>query len=701
MFFLFVSFCVLLLAAPPAAASYSWEWTGGPHGAVVSSMAVTPLGTILVGTDNGGLYRSTDGGATWSLPDAEPAWPCCNYGIPSLAAGESALYAGTWGGGAFRSDDDGLTWYGLGAIPNEGYPIVLGLAACRFGERVYAGGQFGVVRSDDGGASWTAVSEGLPAGWVRALALRGIDLFARTDQGVYRLESGAGTWSAWNDGLPATTGMQSISATADALFLSTHEGGVFHLDCGDGEWVAMNSGLYDDNVDAVVEVDRILYAGLMGGGVWRWDPAFSTWGEMNSGLWNKDVRVMERRGLSPLAGTWGAGVFQLDPATDTWTAQSSGMASPFVTALVTDGSDVYAGTEGGGVFVSSDQGENWVRSISGLADVSVWTLARDAGGVYAGTWIGVYKSTDRGQSWSAAGLQSDGVFSMGYWAPKLFAGTFGGRVWSSTDGGQSWSEVGAGLPSSNVQCLARVGSVLYAALWGQGVYALPDGGTTWTAMNTGLPDLLMRSMTAHAGSLFLGTESQGVWKWDAAAGSWNPSGPANTTVWSLASTGNELLAGTWGGFFASTDTGGTWTDEHGALKPWSAVRAIAPGTQHLFAGLMGSGVWRAPIDVSAVDGGMAPAPEAAAAGFTAHPNPFASGMRVEFTLARPEPVRLAVYDSEGRIVARLVSAVLPAGRHEQAWNGVTTRGTLAAPGVYLLRLEVDGREMTKKTVRMR
>jgi hypothetical protein len=496
--------------------------------------------------------------------------------------------------------------------------------------------------------------------------------------------------------------MQSIGATEDALFLAGHEGGVYHLDCGDSVWVAMNDGLWDDNVDVVVEVDQTLYAGLMGGGAWRWNWTTAQWEELNGGLWNKDVRVMGTRGLSPYAGTWGGGVFQLDPETGTWSPKDAGMPAAPITALLVDGGDLYAGTEGGGVYHSGDQGGTWTRWTSGLNDVWVWALAADGSGVYAGTWNGVFKSTDQGVTWSTTGLGGAGIFSMGVWGTALYAGSHDGHVRRSLNGGGSWTEVGSGLPTATVMGLARIGGVTYAALWDQGVYSLPDGGTTWTAMNGGLPQLMMRSLGAHGGVLFLGTDGKGVYRWNAGSGTWESCGPTDTTIWALATVGTDLLAGGWGVLWATDDLGDTWTDVHGDIKPWPPVRALAAGTEYAFAGLWGGSVWRAPLDLSAVDDGGDDSGAVVAPGvLRIHPNPSGSGASIAFALEAPQSVELAVYDAAGRQVATVVSGPLPAGAQEQSWDGMTASGEKAAAGVYFIRLVAAGAELTTKSVLVR
>jgi hypothetical protein len=68
--------------------------------------------TLLAGT-GGGVFRSTDGGLTWSAATTQPT----NLGIYSLTASGTTLFAGTLGDGVFRSTDGGLTWAALGDGP--------------------------------------------------------------------------------------------------------------------------------------------------------------------------------------------------------------------------------------------------------------------------------------------------------------------------------------------------------------------------------------------------------------------------------------------------------------------------------------------------------------------------------------------------------------------------------------------------------
>ncbi len=92
------------------------------------------------------------------------------------------------------------------------------------------------------------------------------------------------------------------------------------------------------------------------------------------------------------------------------------------------------------------------------------------------------------------------------------------------------------------------------------------------------------------------------------------------------------------------------------------------------------------LATTAVDHGPPPATRL----LGARPNPFNPQTTVAFDVARAGPVRLGIFDLRGRQVRALVSAILPAGRHEVRWDGRDAQGREAASGVYLCRLEADG-----------
>jgi hypothetical protein len=78
------------------------------------------------------------------------------------------------------------------------------------------------------------------------------------------------------------------------------------------------------------------------------------------------------------------------------------------------------------------------------------------------------------------------------------------------------------------------------------------------------------------------------------------------------------------------------------------------------------------------------------------PNPFSGQTTVEFDLAEQSRVTVAVYDMMGRKVATLVDGVRSAGPHAVGWNGQSDSGQDLASGVYLLRMQAEGKSETKR-----
>ncbi|MBI5835791.1 MAG: T9SS type A sorting domain-containing protein [Candidatus Eisenbacteria bacterium] len=85
--------------------------------------------------------------------------------------------------------------------------------------------------------------------------------------------------------------------------------------------------------------------------------------------------------------------------------------------------------------------------------------------------------------------------------------------------------------------------------------------------------------------------------------------------------------------------------------------------------------------------GIGDAPPRVAVGFAGFsPNPTRSASAAVFDLASGENVDLSVYDFLGRLVARVASGHMTAGRHRVEWNGRDSSGRRVASGIYHCRL---------------
>jgi hypothetical protein len=95
-------------------------------------------------------------------------------------------------------------------------------------------------------------------------------------------------------------------------------------------------------------------------------------------------------------------------------------------------------------------------------------------------------------------------------------------------------------------------------------------------------------------------------------------------------------------------------------------------------------------------------PPAAFALHPAFPNPFSRSARIHYDLPGESPVRLRVYDLNGRLVRTLEeTAAKPAGRHAAFWDGLDDGGIRAQNGVYFFRLETPHVVTAAKVVLLR
>ena len=87
------------------------------------------------------------------------------------------------------------------------------------------------------------------------------------------------------------------------------------------------------------------------------------------------------------------------------------------------------------------------------------------------------------------------------------------------------------------------------------------------------------------------------------------------------------------------------------------------------------------------------------------PSPFAQNVFastvIAFDVPEPRPMRLAIFDAEGRCVRILVRGSLPAGRYQRAWDGKDEDGRVVASGIYFLRLDAGTTVARQKVVLIR
>jgi hypothetical protein len=107
------------------------------------------------------------------------------------------------------------------------------------------------------------------------------------------------------------------------------------------------------------------------------------------------------------------------------------------------------------------------------------------------------------------------------------------------------------------------------------------------------------------------------------------------------------------------------------------------------------------VNGSAATLGALPAPGVRASSIgRAWPNPFSGHVQMPFTLPAASQVRLSVMDVSGRLVRDLGTSWMSGGSHQFQWDGTTSAGVRAAPGLYFLRVSGAGVALSRAVVRV-
>ncbi len=443
------------------------------------------------------------------------------------------LYAAVFGQGVLRSDDGGATWLLL----NEGLPdrAIFDLAAGRLvPTTLYAASlASGLYRSGDGGETWTAASPD------RAAGLRPAAIDPGSPETFYAPVPGAGLFRSWDSG-----------QTWERLPTAPAEAAAVVVDPEDSSrlWVATASARVS------LSTDR--------GDTWETIGEIPVLRDLAPSLLES---LREASGDRPLTGPRAKSLvnaLRLDPAAP---------------------ERFYAATRTG-LFHSTDSGRTWRRGLLLLEARDILLDPTDPAVLYA-AGPRVVKSGDSGVRWSPLEVPGPGPFGVLAADPSrpgtLFVGGSGGRVFASHDAGATWRAVlGAPPPADLVSRPERVpGSV------GHKMPLLVAGAAPGDPLS-GLHanhHVAALAIDPHDPNIVYAGGLRGIWKSLDFGLSWAPAsdGLLATDVHALAIDPEEptrLYAGTHGaGLFASVDGGRSWTAaNHGLADSVAHAVAIDP-----------------------------------------------------------------------------------------------------------------------------
>ncbi len=609
--------------------------------------------TIWVGTQNvRGIFKSTDGGRTWIEMDngvveregitfrgftVDPRSSDIVYAAAELS---SWVWADEprpgrefdmTGGVVYKTTDGGQNWQAVWRGDNLARyvwidprdPDVLYVSTGIFDREAansepvkgLPGGE-GVLKSTDGGATWSHANDGLGNLYVGTLFMHPENpdiLLAGTGNNQYYQGQG--------------------------VYLTTD---------GGASW---QRTLRDDNINAVefaTSDPNIAYAGSAGA-IYRSADGGRTWQRLSGSDegWGPpgvragfpiDFQVDPRDPNRIFANEYGGGNFVSNDGGHTWAVASAGYTGAQVRDIAVDQASgrVYAAARSG-LFASDDGGATWIGLNTPPAFSMEWYVVApdptDASHILgANNWNGVLlESHDAGQTWRVVSQHAGHMMS---WRAIAFAPSDPNTVYAGTsafysagtfsegmpaagmavshDGGATWRAANdAASQDANVTALAvdpHDPQTVYAATGNHGLLKTSDGGQSWTAINQGLRrEPVTLAVVVHPtepGVVFAGLAFGGLYRsadggatWQPVAAGLNPEALLADVVLDPTDPQVMFAADRFSGVYRSTDGGDTWLPVNSGLRT-RAVNALALSADgaHLYAATEGEGVYR--LDLS-------------------------------------------------------------------------------------------------------
>ncbi len=482
----------------PASGEPPWVQTNGPMGGAINTIEIDPNNpdVLYAGGSGGGVYKSTDAGATWEmLPHIVPRW--MPFGDILISPDDSqTVYALTLDGGVvgnlYKSTDGGESWRTV--FPGEDFRYSCVAMSQTNPMRMAVGTNDGhVYGSSDGGESWIDIAGDLPGDRIADLAIGANDeLWVGTANGsdgrLYHTTNGGASWDEVDFGKPPDTDIRSIFVDpADSTLVYVGLRNVFG-----GEGPLEHSYL------------------------WRTQDGGATWTPLYlpSPPWNVSVMGREPHDDALYVGN----LFFIHQSTDggeTWTnveAHPAPNGHPYDIAVDPRDSDVlYLPRITLGILKSTDGGDTWAFSDYGILSTGVQLVtAPNAPGsdtVYVdGNW-GLFRTTDRGDSWThimEEGMHPipDDLMVSPHDPNTVWYVSDVGQVYITEDGGATWDKltdsfsmpdpapdefsnwVGAdtNFRFGSVYAVATAPSdpnIIYALKNGFGLFKSTDGGGSW------------------------------------------------------------------------------------------------------------------------------------------------------------------------------------------------------------------------------
>ena len=508
-----------------------------------------PAPGVLLATTFDGIYKSIDGGVNWV--NTTFGNNIRGYSIINKPFSNNTLYVGTYDGDVLRSEDGGNSWASLN-IPDDIYQSGrIEIAVSPADENYIAAlSENGFMAfSTDSGDSWTLLDNTPPdfdsqGAYNMTLAVSPLTTSKIIIGGVdgYKSLDGGATWEKyldgyWQQGSPnfyvhSDHHVMKFVPNTEILFTG-NDGGLFYgninssnafVDVSDGLFITQYYGLGLVNTDSV----HVIAGAQDNDGVY-----FGNTGPLGilPGSDGYDGLVDFTSPNKSYACATGGGFMKTIDGWQSFTTPDPNFSSNWDVQMKMNPLNPKSLILGGNYIVKSiDEGENWDYLFDKSSEVTGMDISRtDTSVIFVQTETeSLWSTIDAGNNWlkltQPNDFSSEDVNDLNidpYDSKKLYI-TIGGyqngqKVWMSENGGQSWNNISFNLPNIPVNCVMSAASTNIGELFigtDLGVWHFVPTNNTWEAFNNGLPQIPISELNInyYSGSLFAATYGRGIWK---------------------------------------------------------------------------------------------------------------------------------------------------------------------------------------------
>ncbi|MDO9000593.1 MAG: T9SS type A sorting domain-containing protein [Bacteroidota bacterium] len=472
--------------------------------------------TTVYAVSNGGFIKSTDGGSSYSNISIATSLQSSRLSLAVTPADDNYIYimAGSTNngfGGLYRSTNTGANWTLMSSSPNimgwstngsdvggqAWYDIAIDASPTNKNEITVGG--VNSWKSLNGGTSWTLNTHWYGGGgkpYVHAdlhfvLYTSGTTCYLGTDGGVARTTNSGSSWTTINGNMNiAQIYKMGQSTTNPNKIITGHQDNGTNLLNG-ASWSSVYGG---DGMDCFIDWnnDNTMVASSQNGNFARSTNGGASFVGITNGLTGN--------------GPWVAPIVQ-DPQTPT---------------------TYYCGYQQ--LFKSTNQGTTWTQlgNIGASLD-EIKVSPSNPNIIYVTSFGGIWKTQNGGNTWSningslptVSGQITD--LAMDNLNPNQIYVTVSGysngnKVFASSNGGATWTNYSAGLPNIPTNCIVYTNNSTQALYVGTdvGVYYREASMTSWIPYFNGLPNIVVQDMEIYypTGKLRAATYARGVWETD-------------------------------------------------------------------------------------------------------------------------------------------------------------------------------------------